>query len=109
MPPRSRCPPSLLAAALPADPARQSFSAAELAEVAALPFLDSMVERALAAGAAPYLTPEARGKATEGQSKGLRFEAYEPAPFAVPLSGASTSYGRRTVRALILWPLGQCG
>ncbi|KXZ54496.1 hypothetical protein GPECTOR_4g561 [Gonium pectorale] len=87
------CPPSLLAAALPADAARQSFSAAELAEVAALPFLDSMVERALAAGAAPYLTPEARGKATELQAKGLRFEAYEPAPFAVPLSGASTSYG----------------
>ncbi|GFR52797.1 hypothetical protein Agub_g15417, partial [Astrephomene gubernaculifera] len=86
-------PPPLLSSALPVDAACEEFSAAELAEVATLPFLDPLVTRALAAGAAPYLPPEARGAKTgEAQAKGLRFEAYEPAPYAVPLASSSTSY-----------------
>ncbi|GLC48271.1 hypothetical protein PLESTB_000077700 [Pleodorina starrii] len=87
------CPGPVLAAALPVDASCEEFSAADLAEVAALPFLEPHVARALATGAAPYLPPEARGgRAADEGSKGLRFEAYEPAPYAIPLAAASTSY-----------------
>ncbi|KAG2486451.1 hypothetical protein HYH03_014898 [Edaphochlamys debaryana] len=61
--------------------------------LASLAFLDDAVEAALAAGAAPYVPPEARGgKAQDERAKGLRFEAYEPAPYAVPLAGSSASH-----------------
>ncbi|GIL65486.1 hypothetical protein Vafri_19255 [Volvox africanus] len=88
-----RCAPPVLAAAMPVDASCEEFSPQDLAAVAALPFLEGHVARALAGGAAPYLPPEARGGRTgDGGSKGLRFAAYEPAPYAIPLAAASTSY-----------------
>ncbi|GIL83137.1 hypothetical protein Vretimale_11456 [Volvox reticuliferus] len=88
-----RCAPAVLSAALPVDASCEEFSPQDLAAVAALPFLEGHVARALAGGAANYLPPEARGGRTgDGGSKGLRFAAYEPAPYAIPLAAASTSY-----------------
>ncbi|EFJ52222.1 hypothetical protein VOLCADRAFT_87158 [Volvox carteri f. nagariensis] len=92
------CSPAVLAAALPVDASCEDFSPQDLEQVATLPFLEGHVARALAAGAAPYLPPEARGaRAADGASKGLRFEAYEPAPYAIPLAAASTSYAAASV------------
>ncbi|GLI59980.1 hypothetical protein VaNZ11_002038 [Volvox africanus] len=88
-----RSTPPVLAAAMPVDASCEEFNPQDLAAVAALPFLEGHVARALAGGAAPYLPPEARGGRTgDGGSKGLRFAAYEPAPYAIPLAAASTSY-----------------
>eukprot|EP00198_Chlamydomonas_reinhardtii_P002010 XP_001691346.1 epsilon-adaptin [Chlamydomonas reinhardtii] len=86
-----KLPPPLLAAALPVNAAAEDLTS-DLGTVVALPFLDGLVNSALAAGAQPYLSPEARGsKGADAQAKGLRFEAYEPAPYAVPIAAASTS------------------
>ncbi|KAG2486441.1 hypothetical protein HYH03_014888 [Edaphochlamys debaryana] len=86
-------PPGLLSSVLPSGPSCQELTAAETSQLASLAFLDDAVEAALAAGAAPYVPPEARGgKAQDERAKGLRFEAYEPAPYALPLAGSSASH-----------------
>lgn len=74
-----RLPPPLLAAALPVNAAAEDLTS-DLGTVVALPFLDGLVNSALAAGAQPYLSPEARGsKGADAQAKGECREVQPPA------------------------------
>lgn len=101
-----------MAAALPRNAATQEPPPAELEAIRSGAFLDTYVQRALAAGAAPYVPPEARGHAGAGAAnKGLRFEAYEPAPArhsALPPGPAlaSTSVGGGGGGAMAADPFG---